>query len=122
VDDVGGGVVEAPPSELSSPGLRRTKRTTRTTTEATGIAKRVHGFIGGGYRSFLGKLCEVMERARSGRLSATVERRFGLDIIFDFVRFGIIFGILGTAPIVTWLAVAWLVTDRRRASSRSDAS
>jgi hypothetical protein len=58
----------------------------------------------------------------SGRLPRTVERRFGLDIIFDFVRFGIIFGILGTAPIVTWLAISWLVTDRRRTSSRPDGS
>jgi hypothetical protein len=63
-----------------------------------------------------------MERARPGRLSGTVERRLQLDIIFDFVRFGIIFGVLGTAPIVTWLAISWLVTDRRRSSSRSDAS
>jgi hypothetical protein len=45
-----------------------------------------------------------------------------VDIIFDFVKFGIIFGILGTAPIVTWLAISWLFTDRRRSSSRSDGS
>ena len=63
-----------------------------------------------------------MERARSGRLWRTVERRLQLDIIFDFVKFGIIFGILGTAPIVTWLAISWLFTDRRRSSSRSDGS
>jgi hypothetical protein len=43
-----------------------------------------------------------------------------LDIIIDFLKFGLIFGILATAPIVTWLAVAWLVTDRRRTTSRSD--
>jgi hypothetical protein len=43
-----------------------------------------------------------------------------LDIIIDFVKFGLIFGILATAPIVTWLAVAWLVTDRRRTTSRPD--
>jgi hypothetical protein len=41
---------------------------------------------------------------------------FGVDIIIDFVKFGLIFGILGTAPIVTWLAVSWLFTDRRRSS------
>jgi hypothetical protein len=45
-----------------------------------------------------------------------------LDIIFDFVKFGLIFGILGTAPIVTWLAISWLVTDRRRSSFRPDGS
>jgi hypothetical protein len=45
----------------------------------------------------------------------------GVDIIFDFLWFGIIFGILGTAPIVTWLAISWLVTDRRR-TSRPDGS
>ena len=49
-----------------------------------------------------------------------VRGRFGLDIIIDFLKFGLIFGILATAPIVTWLAVAWLVTDRRRTSSRPD--
>jgi hypothetical protein len=43
-----------------------------------------------------------------------------LEIIIDFVKFGLIFGILATVPIVTWLAVAWLVTDRRRTSSRPD--
>ena len=46
----------------------------------------------------------------------------GLDIIIDFLKFGLIFGILATAPIVTWLAVSWLVTDRRRTSSRPDGS
>jgi hypothetical protein len=42
-----------------------------------------------------------------------------VDIILDLVKFGIIFGILATAPIVTWLAISWLVTDRRRSSSSS---
>ena len=58
------------------------------------------------------------------RLTGTVraEDGSGLEIIIDFVKFGLIFGILGTAPIVTWLAVAWLVTDRRRTSSRPDES
>jgi uncharacterized membrane protein (GlpM family) len=45
-----------------------------------------------------------------------------LDIIIDFLKFGIIFGILATAPIVTWLAVSWLFTDRRRSTTRPDAS
>ncbi|HWL90475.1 MAG TPA: hypothetical protein VNP90_03830 [Actinomycetota bacterium] len=40
-----------------------------------------------------------------------------MDIIFDLVKFGLIFGILATVPIVTWLAVSWLVTDRQRTSS-----
>jgi uncharacterized membrane protein (GlpM family) len=45
-----------------------------------------------------------------------------MDIIIDLVKFGIIFGILGTAPLVTWLAAAWLFTDRRRSSPRPNAS
>jgi hypothetical protein len=45
-----------------------------------------------------------------------------VDIILDIVKFGVIFGILATAPIVTWLAVSWLVTDRRRSSSGSGSS
>jgi hypothetical protein len=44
-----------------------------------------------------------------------------VDIIVDFLKFGIIFGVLGTAPLVTWLAISWLATDRRRTSPRSDA-
>jgi hypothetical protein len=43
-----------------------------------------------------------------------------LQTIIDFLKFGIIFGVLATAPIVTWIAVAWLVTDRRRTSSPPD--
>jgi hypothetical protein len=81
VEDVGEvavGVVGLTPSEVSSPGRRRTNSSTKTTTEATGIANRAHGFIPRGYRSFLGKLCEVMERVRSGRLSGTGERRLGV--------------------------------------------
>jgi hypothetical protein len=42
-----------------------------------------------------------------------------VDIIFDVVKFGLIFGVLGTAPIVAWLALSWLFTDRRRTSPRS---
>jgi hypothetical protein len=41
-----------------------------------------------------------------------------VELILDFLKFGLIFGVLGTAPIVTWLAIAWLVTDRRRTSPR----
>jgi hypothetical protein len=44
----------------------------------------------------------------------------GLQTIIDFLKFGIIFGVLASAPIVTWIAVAWLVTDRRRTSSPPD--
>lgn len=40
-----------------------------------------------------------------------------MDIIWDLVKFGVIFGVLATAPIVIWLAVSWLVTDRRRTST-----
>jgi hypothetical protein len=43
-----------------------------------------------------------------------------MEIILDFLKFGLIFGILATAPIVTWVAVSWLFTDRRRTSSRSE--
>ena len=43
-----------------------------------------------------------------------------MDLIIDFLKFGIIFGALATAPIVTWVAVAWLFTDRRLTSSPSE--
>jgi hypothetical protein len=42
-----------------------------------------------------------------------------VDIILDFLKFGIIFGVLATAPLVMWLAWSVLSTDRRRASSPS---
>ena len=42
-----------------------------------------------------------------------------MDIILDFVKFGVIVGILATAPLVMWLAWAVLSTDRRRSSSPS---
>ena len=45
-----------------------------------------------------------------------------MDIILDLLKFGIIFGVLATAPIVTWLAVSWLVTDRRRSSTEPGSS
>ena len=44
-----------------------------------------------------------------------------MDIILDFVKFGLIFSVLGMAPLVTWLAIAWLATDRRRTSAGPDA-
>jgi hypothetical protein len=46
-----------------------------------------------------------------------------VEIILDLLLFGLIFGALATAPVITWLAMAWLFTDRRRpASSRPDSS
>jgi uncharacterized membrane protein len=44
-----------------------------------------------------------------------------VDIILDFLKFGLIFGSLATAPVITWLAVSWLVTDRRRSTPPRDA-
>ncbi len=44
-----------------------------------------------------------------------------MQILLQIATYGIIFGMLATAPFVTWLAVSWLITDRRRTSSRSDA-
>ena len=38
----------------------------------------------------------------------------------DILKFGLIFGILATVPIVTWVALSWLFTDRRRTSPPSD--
>jgi hypothetical protein len=43
-----------------------------------------------------------------------------VETIIDFLKFGVIFGALATAPIITWIAIAWLVTDRRRTSSPPD--
>jgi hypothetical protein len=45
-----------------------------------------------------------------------------VDVIIDLVKFGLIFGVLATAPLVMWIAGAWLFTDRRRTSARPDAS
>lgn len=42
-----------------------------------------------------------------------------MDIILDFLKFGIIFGILATAPLVMWLGWSVLAVDRRRSSSPS---
>jgi len=43
-----------------------------------------------------------------------------MQVILDFLKFGLIFGFLATAPIVTWLAAMWLLTDRRRGSTPPD--
>jgi uncharacterized membrane protein len=45
-----------------------------------------------------------------------------MEVILDILWASVIFGALATVPIVTWLAVAWLVTDRRRPSARPDSS
>jgi hypothetical protein len=52
-------------------------------------------------------------------------RRVGsrsMEIVLDLLKYGLIFGVLATAPLVLWLAGAWLLTDRRRSPSRSDRS
>jgi hypothetical protein len=41
-----------------------------------------------------------------------------VEIWFDIIKFGLIFGALATIPIVTWFAVAWLVTERKRSTDR----
>jgi hypothetical protein len=48
--------------------------------------------------------------------------RAAMEIILDLLKFAVIFGVLATGPLVTWLAISWLFTDRRRASSRTEAS
>jgi hypothetical protein len=40
-----------------------------------------------------------------------------MQLILDFLKFGLIFGVLATAPLVTWLAAVWLLTDRRRSTT-----
>jgi hypothetical protein len=45
-----------------------------------------------------------------------------MDVILDLLWFGFIFTVLGLTPLVTWLAISWLATDRRRSTPRSDAS
>jgi hypothetical protein len=40
-----------------------------------------------------------------------------MQVILDFLWFGLIFGFLATAPIITWLAAMWLLTDRRRGTT-----
>jgi hypothetical protein len=43
-----------------------------------------------------------------------------VEIILEILKAAVIFGLLATGPIVTWLALAWLVTDRRRPTSRPE--
>ncbi len=43
-----------------------------------------------------------------------------MEIILDILLFGLIFGALATGPLLTWLAISWLFTDRRRSTSRAD--
>jgi hypothetical protein len=45
-----------------------------------------------------------------------------MEIILDIVKFAVIFGALATGPLITWLAISWLFTDRKRSTSRPDAS
>lgn len=45
-----------------------------------------------------------------------------MEVIWDILWASVIFGALATVPIVTWLAMAWLFTDRRRPSARSRSS
>jgi hypothetical protein len=45
-----------------------------------------------------------------------------MEVILDIVVVAVIFGALATGPILTWLAVAWLVTDRRRPGARPDSA
>jgi hypothetical protein len=45
-----------------------------------------------------------------------------MDVILDLLWFGFIFSVLGLAPLVTWLAISWLATDRQRTSRRPDAT
>jgi hypothetical protein len=45
-----------------------------------------------------------------------------MDVIIDLLWFGFLFTVLGLTPLVIWLAISWLATDRRRSSPRPDAS
>jgi hypothetical protein len=63
---------------------------------------------------------QARRRPRVGFPELRTEDGLGLQTIIDFLKFGIIFGVLATVPVVTWIAVAWLVTDRRRTSSPPD--
>jgi hypothetical protein len=117
------GVAVAPFSNGS--GRRSTKRTMTTITEPTITSHRTDDLMRSTTHvpSFSRGYCtrapgRFRPRVRFPELRA--EGGCGLEIIIDFLKFGLIFGILATAPIVTWLAVAWLVTDRRRTSSRPD--
>jgi hypothetical protein len=43
-----------------------------------------------------------------------------MEVILDLLYYGLIFGALATAPLLLWLAAAWLLTDRRRSPSRPE--
>jgi hypothetical protein len=43
-----------------------------------------------------------------------------MEVILEILVAAVIFGALATAPIIAWLAVAWLVTDRRRSPARRE--
>jgi hypothetical protein len=45
-----------------------------------------------------------------------------MQTILDIAWAALIFGALATGPIITWIAVAWLVTDRRRPSARPEST
>jgi hypothetical protein len=116
------GVGDAP--SLVSSGLRRTNRTTSTTTLPPRIAHLTHGFTDRGYPSVRGRPAarSTAGSAQVGWADRRAEGTDRVDIIWDLVKFGIIFGVLATAPVVTWLAISWLVTDRRRSSTGSGSS
>ena len=118
------GVGVARSSEAS--GRRRTKRTMTTITDPTISSHLTDDLIRSPTSFVLPRLPRPHRRAGHALVYAfpnfRAEDGCGLDIIIDLLKFGIIFGILATAPIVTWLAVSWLVTDRRRTSSRPDES
>lgn len=44
-----------------------------------------------------------------------------MEIILDILWFGLIFGALATGPLLTWLAISWLMTDRKRSGRPADA-
>lgn len=43
-----------------------------------------------------------------------------MEVILDIGFAALIFGALATTPIIIWLAIAWLVTDRRRPPVRPE--
>ena len=45
-----------------------------------------------------------------------------MQTILDIAWAALSFGALATGPIITWIAVAWLVTDRRRPSGRPEST
>jgi hypothetical protein len=45
-----------------------------------------------------------------------------MEVILDIAWAALIFGALATGPIITWIAVAWLFTDRRRPAARPESN